>query len=125
MKDYITRWRLRMVCKSLQYQTELGLKKEVLDFAYTLEATLAMCVGQKKTKGVVMQTNKKELMAFINYMTRLHQTKLSLLHRARIGVATLFCKDEKLLGEDPIEFWKRELKQAKSAKEDRRIQLIK
>ena len=116
MKAWINRWRLRRIVRALEYATQYGLKEEVRDFAAAMEATLTMARGAKTDQELLIKCTKQELGAFITYMARLHASKESLLLRARIGLATLACKDSGVLGEEPIDFYKRELKQARSGK---------
>ena len=63
---------------------------------------------------------------FISYIIQLHNAKLSLLTRARIGLVALLVDDKKLMpyGEDPLDFAQREFDNAKPSKEGKRIQLI-
>lgn len=121
IQDWLSRWRLKRIILALQYATEYGLKKEVLNFANALEATSAMARGTKRDQIVTITCEREELDCFISYMTRLHTSKLSLLHRARIGLATLAVKASHVLGEAPAELVERELPQAKSSAQDRKI----
>lgn len=122
-KSWLARWRLRRIVRALEYATGFGLKEEVRDFAAAMEATLTMAGASKKNEELLIKCTKQELGCFITYMARLHASKESLLLRARIGLATLACKDSGVLGEDPLDFYKRELGKARRAKDDRRIQL--
>lgn len=124
-QSWLNRWRLRRIIRALEYGTKFGLKPEVRDFAAAMEATLTMAGGGKKNEELLVRCTKQELGTFITYMARLHANKESLLLRARIGLATLACKDSGVLGEDPLDFYKRELGNARSAKDDKRIHLLK
>jgi hypothetical protein len=121
IQDWLTRWRLKRIILALQYATEFGLKQEVGNFANALEATAMMARGTKRDQQVTIICTRTELDVFISYMTRLHTSKLSLLHRARIGLATLAVTASHMLGEDPDEFVKRERPQAKSSSDDHKI----
>jgi len=125
--NWLSRWRLRRIIAALKHATDYGLKPEVAGFAKSLEATSMMTRGisMKKDTPVTIQCTKDELDVFISYMTRLHSSKLSLWQRARIGLATLALKDKYVLGEEPEDFVAREFPNAKSSKDDKRIQLIK
>jgi hypothetical protein len=125
IRNWLNRWRLRRIVRALEYATDYGLKKEVRDFAAAMEATLTMAAGAKTNDELLIQCTKQELGCFITYMARLHTSKESLLLRARIGLATLACKDSGVLGEDPLDFYKRELGKARRSKDDKRIQLLK
>ena len=122
-QNWLSRWRLRRIIAALSYATEYGLKKEVTEFASALEATSMMTrgVSLKKDTPIIIECTRVQLDVFISYMTRLHTSKLSLWHRARIGLATLALADKCALGETPEEFVKRELPLAKSSKDDRLI----
>lgn len=122
-QNWLSRWRLRRILAALSYATDFGLKKEVLEFARSLEAVSMMTrgVSLKKDTPVIIECTRTQLDTFISYMTRLHTSKLSLWHRARIGLATLALADRYVLGETPEEFVKRELPKAKSAKDNRLI----
>lgn len=124
MQNWLSRWRLRRIIAALTFATDYGLRKNVVDFAQSLEATILMSRGQKKDAPLTIQATYAEINEFVNYMTRLHSSKLSLWHRARIGLATLALADKHVLGEDPEEFVKREFGKAKSSKDDNKIQLI-
>lgn len=124
-ENWLSRWRLRRIIAALSYATDYGLKKEVMDFAKSLEATSLMARGTKKDQELTVLCKREELDCFITYMVRLHSSKLSLWHRARIGLATLALKDKYVLGEDPLEFVAREYPKAKSSLDDKLIQLVK
>lgn len=124
-ENWLSRWRLRRIIAALAFATDYGLKKEVMDFASALEATSLMARGTKKEQELTITCKREELDCFITYMTKLHTSKLSLWHRARIGLATLALKDKYVLGEDPMEFVAREFPKAKSSADDKLIQLVK
>ena len=114
--NWLSRWRLRRIIKALSLATDYGLKKEVREFAQALEATSMMTrsTSMKKDTPVTIQCTRDQLDVFISYMMRLHKSKLSLLLRARIGLATLAVTDEHTLGEGPQEFIDREKPKAKT-----------
>lgn len=96
-----------------------------------MEATHAMAAGMNNNASLTMTCTKKELAVFLSYMVQLHNSKLSLLTRARIGLVTLLVSAKKLMpkdadGEhvDPIVFAQDQFDHAKSSKDDKRIQLI-
>jgi hypothetical protein len=121
MKDWLTRWRLKRIIVALQYATGFGLKQEVVNFVHSLEATSTMARGTKRAQQVTITCEREDLDCFISYMTRLHTSKLSLLHRTRIGLTTLVLNAKHVLGEEPMEFMKREFPKSKSSAEDRNI----
>jgi len=101
MKNWYRRWMLKRIVKALQIATEEhGLKKEVVAFAGMLEATNSMAAGEKNSAQLVMTCTKKELAVFLSYMIQLHNSKLSLLTRARIGLVTLLIDAKKLMPKD-------------------------
>lgn len=122
-QNWLSRWRLRRILAALSFATDFGLKVEVKEFAESLEATSMMTRGSsmKKDTPVTINCTREQLDTFITYMTRLHSSKLSLWHRARIGLATLAITDKLALGETPEEFIRRELPKAKSSASDRLI----
>lgn len=132
MKNWYRRWMLKRIIKALQIATEEhGLKEEVVAFAGMLEATNAMVAGMKMGDEVTMTCTKKELAVFLSYMIQLHNSKLSLLTRARIGLVTLLVDAKKLMpkdatGEhqDPLVFAQEQFDHAKSSKDEKRIKLI-
>ena len=124
-QNWLSRWRLRRIILALHSATKQGLKPEVMAFAESLEATSMMVQGGKKDAELTISCTRYELDCFISYMTQLHKSKLSLLHRARIGLATLALSDKIVLGETPEELVVREFPKSKSSKDDNRIQLIK
>ena len=132
MKTWYRRWMLKRIIMALQIATEEhGLKKEVVAFAGMMEATQAMAAGMNNNASLTMTCTKKELGVFLSYMIQLHNSKLSLLTRARIGLVTLLVSAKKLMpkdadGEhvDPIVFAQDQFDHAKSSKDDKRIQLI-
>ena len=101
MKQWFYRWKLKRVVAALALRTSVhsGDKDGVYAFAKMLEATEIMTRGMKKADEVVMTCERHELDQFIRYMTTLHDSRLSLLIRARIGLATLTANAEKVLGE--------------------------
>lgn len=103
IKQWFYGWKLRRVVAALAMRTSISSKDRdgVFAFAKMLEATEIMTRGLKKDDEVAMTCTREELGQFIRYMTTLHDSRLSLLVRARIGVATLAMSAEKILGEPP------------------------
>ena len=132
MKAWYRRWMLKRIIMALQIATEEhGLKKEVVSFAGTMEAVHAMAGASKNDSMVTLTCTKKELGVFLSYMIQLHNSKLSLLTRARIGLVTLLVDAKKLMpkdatGEhvDPIVFAQDQFDHAKHSKDEKRIQLV-
>lgn len=127
MKNWYKRWMLRRIILALKVAVEdYGLKPEVLSFASALEATNAMSAGAKNNTQITLTTTKKELAVFISYIIQLHNAKLSLLTRARIGLVALLIDDGKLMpnGEGPLDFAQREFDGAKHSKDEKRITLL-
>ena len=124
MKNWYRRWLLRRIVKALQIATEEhGLKPEVVSFCGALEATHYMAAGLKKDTQVTVTVTKSELATFLGYMIQLHNSKLSLLTRARIGLITLMIDEKKLMPneQDPLSFMKEQFANSKRAKDSRRI----
>ncbi len=118
---WLSKWRLKRIIAALAHACNYGLRNEVMEFARSLEATEMMSRGCKNDQLVTITCEREQLAAFITYMTRLHSSKLSLLLRARIGLATLMVSDKYILGEPVEEFIEREFGKAKSSKDDKRI----
>lgn len=133
MKTWYRRWMLKRIILALQIATEEhGLKKEVVAVAGAMEATNSMAGGMKQDAMVTLTVTKQELGVFLSYMIQLHNSKLSLLTRARIGLVSLLMDAKKLMPrdeegnhQDPLDFAKQHMGTARSAKDDKRIQLIK
>lgn len=124
MKKFLhwrNKWRLRRIIVALAHACEYGLRPQVVEFARSLEATENMSRGAKNSQLVTITCEREELTTFITYMTRLHSSKLSLLLRARIGLATLMVSDKYVLGEPVEEFIEREFGKTKRSKDDKRI----
>ena len=117
-QNWLARWRLRRIIVALHHATDHGLKREVQEFARSLEATSMMTrsLSLKKDTPIVVSAELDQLNCFVAYMTRLHQSKLSLLYRARIGLATLAMADEHIIGETPKDFIRKEFPKSKSGK---------
>lgn len=110
LKQWFYRWKLKRVVAALAIRTSVRKndKDGVYAFAKMLEATEIMTRGLKKADEVAMQCERQELDQFIRYMTTLHDSRLSLLIRARIGLATLAATATQVLGEEPKEVLKTE-----------------
>jgi hypothetical protein len=127
MKNWYRRWMLRRIILALQEAVEThGLKKENVDFCRAMEATYDMAAGMKQDTKLGLSVTKEELGVFLSYMIALHNSKLSLLTRARIGLVTLMISAKKLMpqGQEPMEFAEEQFATSKSGKDDRRIQLV-
>lgn len=132
MKSWYRRWMLKRIIMALRVATEEhGLKKEVVAFAGMMEATNSMAAGEKNSAMLTMTCTKKELGVFLSYMIQLHNSKLSLLTRARIGLVTLLVDARRLMpknedGEhvEPLAFAQDQFDHAKSSKDEKRIKLI-
>jgi hypothetical protein len=92
-----TRWKLRRIIVALEEQQEAN--HHIHSFARALEATEIMTRGMKKDAQCVITIERAELDSFIRYMTSLHDSKLSRLMLARIGLACLVMYDETALKE--------------------------
>jgi len=133
MKSWYRRWMLKRIIMALRVATEEhGLKPEVMAFAGAMEATHSMAAGAKNAQQVTITCTKKELGVFLSYVIQLHNSKLSLLTRARIGLVALLVDAGKLMPRDAdgeheeiLDFAHREFSGAKSSKDEKRIQLIK
>ncbi len=60
-----------------------------------------MSRGSKKDAEVLIKIERADLDAFIRYMTSLHDSKLSRIMLARVGLACLMVRDEDALKERP------------------------
>lgn len=109
-KAWYRRWKLRRVIAALAHRTSVSRKEEdgVYAFAKMLEATEIMTRSIKASETVTLTPTRSELLAFIKYMTTLHDSRLSLIIRARIGLATLAVRDADVLGEEPVDTLKTE-----------------
>ena len=103
IKAWFYRWKLKRVVAAIAMRTSVqeGERDGVYAYAKMLEATEIMTRGLKKGDEVSMQCTRDELDSFIRYMTTLHDSRLSLLIRARIGLATLTASAADVLGEKP------------------------
>ena len=110
IKQWYFRWKLRRVVAVLAHRTNAPKEHAagVHAFAKMLEASEIMTRSVKKHEQVPMQCTRAELDSFIRYMTTLHDSRLSLLIRARVGLATLAMTDEEVLGESPKDVVKSE-----------------
>jgi len=102
-QKWLNRWRLRRIIKALQEQVNQGNNEFVKGFAKNLEATELMSRGSKKDATVSITVTRRELDLFIRYMCSLHDAKLSRIMIARIGLATLILRDDKMLGQPASE----------------------
>lgn len=120
-QHWLNRWRLKRIITALARACNYGLREEVVNFARSLEATEVMSRGCRKDQQITITCERAQLSAFITYMTRLHTSKLSLLLRAKIGLATLMVSDRYVLGEPVDEFIEREFGKVKHSKDDKKI----
>ena len=60
-----------------------------------------MSRGLKKNAEAILSVERADLEAFIRYMTSLHDSKLSRILLARVGLAALVMRDEKALQGTP------------------------
>lgn len=113
------RWKMRRVVLALAMRTSArkGEEDGVYKFAKMLEATHIMSKGLKRHDSLNFNCTRDELDQFIRYMTTLHDSKLSLLIRARIGLATLAMKDKEVLTEEPEQVLKHEYAKSVKGKE--------
>ena len=121
LQHWLNKWRLKRIILTLHRATDHGLRPQVVEFARSLEATEVITRGLKKKQTVTITCEREELAAFITYMSRLHTGKLSLILRAKIGLASLAMSDRYVIGEPVDEFIKREFGKVKRSKDDKRI----
>lgn len=129
IKAWLLRWKMKRVIAALAYRTDTSSANKkrnsgILEFGKMLEATELMTRGTKGADEISMSCTRDELTSFIGYMTRLHDSRLSVFIRARIGLATLFMSTQEVLGEDPKEFYERERAAAQQAGGKRETGLI-
>ena len=93
------RWKLRRIIVALEEQMDSN--SLVHNFARSLEATEIMSRGMKKDAQCVIKIERAELDSFIRYMCSLHDSKLSRVMLARVGLACLMVRDEDALKERP------------------------
>lgn len=106
------RWKLRRIIMALEGQTQRGTIPLVTDFTRSLEATEIMSRGMKKNARLRIHVERAQLDAFIRYMCSLHDSKISRLLLARIGLATLMQRDEKSLRQPAKEVIETEVKRS-------------
>lgn len=111
-QKWLNRWRLRRIIQALSEQVGQGNQPFVMDFAKQLEATEIMSRGMKKNVTVSIEIERMQLEAFIRYMCSLHDAKLSRIMLARIGLATLILRDERILGAPAKEVLDEEVKRS-------------
>lgn len=117
-QKWLNRWRLRRIILALQSQVNQGNNELVGGFAKGLEATEMMSRGTKKDAQVTIVSSRRELDAFIRYMCSLHDAKLSRIMIARIGLATLITRDDKMLGQPAKEVIEQEMERASKPHSD-------
>ena len=98
-QKWIARWKLRRIIVALEGQTKFN--QHITDFVRTMEATEIMTRGGKKDAPCLIQVERAELDAFIRYMCSLHDSKLSRILLARVGLACLIMRDESALKAPP------------------------
>jgi len=124
MGNWHRRWKLRRIILALDHATNHGLRAGVRNFAQSLEATALMARGSKKAALLTITVEYRDLNEFITYMDKLHCSKLSLLLRARLGLATLAVTDKRILGMTPEELIAQEKPKTKSKNDDNVIQIV-
>ena len=90
-----------MLFRSAIIEKQSLAPERAVDLIKTLEATEIMTRGTKKFDQITITTNRSELLSFIDYMNRLHSSKLGNLQLARIALATLILRDEEALKDQP------------------------
>ncbi len=108
------RWKLRRIIVALEKQTDFN--ERVLAFVKVMEATEIMSRGTKKDAEVLLKIERAELDAFIRYMCSLHDSKLSRILLARVGLACLVMRDEDALKAPPATVLKEEMQRAGTSK---------
>lgn len=98
-QKWVARWKLRRIIVALESQTKFS--PHVTSFVKTMEATEVMSRGSKKDTTVTLNVERAELDAFIRYMCSLHDSKLSRIILARVGLACLAMRDETALKAPP------------------------
>lgn len=99
LQKWLARWRLRRIIVALETQADFN--QHITDFVKTMEATEIMSRGNKKDASCHLTVTRRELDAFIRYMCSLHDSKLSRIMLARIGLACLLVRDESVLKAPP------------------------
>lgn len=99
LQKWRNRWKLRQIIAVIENQ--IGVPDRAVDLIKTLEATEIMTRGTKKLDPITLTTTRSELLSFIDYMNRLHSSKLGNLQLARIALATLILRDEQSLKDSP------------------------
>ena len=117
-QKWLNRWRLRRIIMALQGQVNQGNNELVKGFAKNLEATEIMSRGSKKHAEVIITVTRRELDSFIRYMCSLHDAKLSRIMIARIGLATLVTRDDKMLGQPAEVILTEEMARANKSQSD-------
>lgn len=113
---WLNRWKLRRIIMALEDQVSQGTTGPVTGFTKSLEATEIMSRGIKKAALVTITCERAQLDAFIRYMCSLHDAKLSRIMLARIGLATLLTRDEKMLREPAEAVIENEIKRSGESK---------
>jgi hypothetical protein len=98
-QKWVARWKLRRIIVALESQTEFN--QHITAFVRSLEATEIMSRGNKKHSDVLITIERQQLDAFIRYMCSLHDSKLSRIILARVGLACLVMRDETALKAPP------------------------
>ncbi len=93
------RWKLRRIIVALEGQIDFN--QHVTNFVKTMEATEIMSRGSKKNTKVILAIERAELDSFIRYVCSLHDSKLSRILLARVGLACLAMRDETALKGPP------------------------
>ena len=116
IQKWIARWKLRRIIVALETQSDANAR--VHGFARSLEATEIMSRGLKKDAKCTIEVERADLDAFIRYMTSLHDSKLSRLMLARVGLACLILRDETALKEPAAKILEGEQVRSKASKSE-------
>ena len=105
-QKWMARWKLRRIIVALENQIDFN--QHITEFVRTMEATEIMSRGNKKHSDVLLTIERQQLDAFIRYMCSLHDSKLSRITLARVGLACLAMRDETALKAPPEDVIKQE-----------------
>ncbi len=98
---WLHRWRLRQIIRVLTLSIQEGRHEQVLEFVKSLEATELMSRGASPSAEVSISVTRAQLDKFITYTCALHDSKLSRITIARIGLACLCITNAQMLGASP------------------------
>ncbi len=118
---WLHRWRLRQIIRVLTLSIQEGRHEQVLEFVKSLEATELMSRGSSPSTEVSILVTRAQLDKFIGYTCALHDSKLSRITIARIGLACLCITSAQMLGASPTKVIAQERAARKAALEKQRI----